>query len=353
MAKRVVLGMSVGVDSSVAVHLLQEEGYEVIGVHMRLIDTTAEASEDARLVAERFQIPFHVLDLRREFRQTIIEDFIQAYRTGLTPNPCVRCNQQIKFGHLAEFAQTLGAEFLATGHYAKIEQAPDGSAYLKRGEDASKDQSYFLCQIDRRMLARIVFPLGGMTKEETRRIADELGLKVAQKPDSQEICFVPNNDYKQFLLETLGLKRFQPGDFLDMNGQKIGRHQGIPCYTVGQRKGLGVALGYPAYVTAIDAQKGTVTIGRQEDLLHDHLSADELNWLTDLPEGQPIAVQAKIRYRAQAEPAVLTIREGEAVAAFAKPQRAITPGQVVCFYDDDRVLGGGRILKAWSADSSH
>lgn len=348
MAKRVVLGMSGGVDSSVAVHLLQEKGYEVIGVHMRLIETAMEASEDARLVAERFCIPFHVLDLRQEFRQTIIEDFIKAYSTGLTPNPCVRCNQQIKFGHLAEFAKTLGAEFLATGHYAQIEQTASGATYLKRGVDASKDQSYFLCQIDRRMLAHIVFPLGGMTKEETRRIADELGLQVAKKPDSQEICFVPDNDYKQFLLQTLGLKRFQSGDFLDVDGKKIGRHQGIPCYTIGQRKGLGLALGYPAYVTAIDAKNGTVVIGRQEDLWHDHLSADELNWLTDLPEGEPITVQAKIRYRAQAEPATLIIRDGQAVVAFNRPQRAITPGQVVCFYCEEHVLGGGRILKAWS-----
>ena len=348
MIKRIVLGMSGGVDSSVSVHLLKEAGYEVIGVHMRLIDATTEAVEDARQVAERFQIPFHILDLRQEFRQTIIEDFIQAYAAGQTPNPCVRCNQQIKFGHLAAFAQELGADLVATGHYAKIEHAPDGTLYLKRGEDVLKDQSYFLCQINRAMLERIVFPLGDLTKEETRRIADELGLKVAKKPDSQEICFVPDNDYKQFLLKTLRLQHFPTGDFLDQNGHIIGRHQGIPCYTIGQRKGLGVALGYPAYVTAIDASKGTVTIGRQEELLHNQLAANELNWLTDLPEARPLPVQAKIRYRAQAEPAVLTIKGGQAFVRFERPQRAITPGQVVCFYEGDKVLGGGKILNAWS-----
>lgn len=342
--------MSGGVDSSVAVYLLQQAGYQVIGVHMRLIDSSEQASEDARQVAERLHIPFHVLDLRQAFQQTIIEDFVQEYQAGHTPNPCVRCNQQIKFGHLANFAQLLGADFLATGHYAQIEHTPEGNAYLKRGQDNSKDQSYFLCQIERSMLKQILFPLGTYTKDEIRRIAGRLNLPVAQKPDSQEICFVPEDDYKRFLLQTMGLSRFKAGDFVDTSGQKLGRHQGIQCYTIGQRKGLGIALGYPAYVTAIDAQAGTVTLGKQEDLLHNRLLADEINWLVDLPDNQPIAVQAKIRYRAPAEPASITKTSSHQVlVAFERLQRAITPGQTVCFYHEDIVLGGGKIRQAWTA----
>ncbi len=349
MSKTVVLGMSGGVDSSVAVYLLQQAGYAVIGVHMQLINSSGQAGEDARQVAERLHIPFHVLDLRQNFRQTIIEDFVQEYAAGHTPNPCIRCNQQIKFGHLADFAQELGADFLATGHYAQIEHTPEGNAYLKRGQDISKDQSYFLCQIERSMLKKILFPLGNYTKDEIRRIADQLNLPVAQKPDSQEICFIPDDDYKQFLLQTMGLAHFKAGDFVDTSGQKLGRHQGIQCYTIGQRKGLGIALGYPAYVTAIDAHAATVTLGKQEDLLHNHLLADELNWLVDLPDNQPLAVHAKIRYRAPAEPAIITKQAPhQSYVAVERPQRAITPGQTVCFYHGDIVLGGGKILQAWT-----
>lgn len=355
MNNTVVLGMSGGVDSSVAVHLLQKAGYEVIGVHMRLIPErfmpgSSTAAEDAWQVAQRFKIPFHVLDLRWQFDRQIIQNFINEYASGRTPNPCILCNQQMKFGELVQFADQIGVQYIATGHYAKIEEDDQGRACLKKGDDPTKDQSYFLFHISRQVLPRIRFPLSGYSKEEIRRIAAELGLVVANKPDSQEVCFIPDNDYKSFLRAAMGNKPFKPGAFIDASGQTIGTHQGIECYTIGQRKGLGLALGYPAYVTDMNAERNTVTIGRQEELMHDVLMADDLNFLMELPQDQPITIQAKIRYRAQQEPAILTIQEQQAYVVFAQPQRAITPGQGVCFYDGDTVLGGGKIIKVWSND---
>lgn len=348
MNKTVAVGMSGGVDSSVAVHLLKEAGYQVIGVHMLLHDDGSSlAAREAENVAKRLEVPFYTVDLRRAFRQEVIEPFIREYLAGRTPNPCVRCNQQIKFGYLADFARQIGADFIATGHYAQIERRGE-NVYLKRGQDERKDQSYFLCQIRREMLSRVLFPLGHLNKDATRRLAAACQLEAAQKPESQEICFIPDNDYKNFLLKQSGQTHFAAGDFINESGQKLGTHQGIPCYTIGQRKGLGIALGYPAYVTAIDVENNTVTLGTEEALLHDHLQADNLNYLVDLPTGKPLSVLAKIRYRAQREPATLTISGQWAEVAFARPQRAITPGQTVCFYHGDYVLGGGKILRAWS-----
>lgn len=346
--KKVVLGMSGGVDSSVSVHLLQQAGYEVIGVHMQMIPQAyappSTALEDARKVAEHLKIPFHVLDVRDAFQELVIDYFIQEYYRGRTPNPCIICNKHLKFKIFAQYAQELGGDFIATGHYAKIEQDAQGHYQLKKGDDPQKDQSYFLFNIEPELLPKILFPLCAYSKEETRAIATQLGLEVAQKADSQEICFIQDNDYKRFLVQAAQSKISVGGDFIDFTGQKIGRHQGIQNYTIGQRKGLGVALGKPAYVVAIDPLRNQVTLGDDDQLQKTTLIASHNHFLGNITVGQPVSVEAKVRYRAQPAAAILTLEpNGEARLVFDQPQRAITPGQGVCYYQGDTVLGGGMI----------
>lgn len=341
MAK-IALGMSGGVDSSVAVHLLQEAGWEVQGIHLQLTEGDAEeadrAAKDAQAVADHFGIPLAVIEARDAFRRLVTDPFIAAYRRGETPNPCVRCNRLIKFGQLWRLAQELGCSHLATGHYARLAEI-DGETALCRGP-GKKDQSYFLYGIDRAVLPSLVFPLGAFEKTETRALAASLGLAVAQKKDSQDICFIPDNDYAHWL-EGNAPALAGGGAFVDPEGRTLGQHQGAWRYTIGQRKGLGIALGYPAYVTAIDAEAGRVTVAGDEALWHNGLAAHELNWLTDLPaEGEAMA---QIRSRDQGHPCRYRIADGGLELHFETPVRAITPGQSVVLYDGDRVLGGGLI----------
>lgn len=361
---RVVLAMSGGVDSSVSAVLLKRQGYDVIGLFMRTgVDYPGDHSAgrtggaahkkgccsaldagDARRVADRLDIPFYALDFEVEFGQ-IIDYFADEYVRGRTPNPCVVCNTWLKFGRLWEFARHLGAEFVATGHYARVLPGPDGPQ-LHTGRDPDKDQSYVLHGVRRDLLPHLIFPVGGYTKAEVRALAREAGLTtVADKPDSVEICFVPGGDH----VEVVRARRpgvAKPGRIVERDGTVLGTHDGIDRFTVGQRKGLGVATGRRRFVLEILPESGTIVVGDSEDLLAPGLLAGRVNWLIDVPPG-PIRCAAKIRYRHTATPAtVVPTPDGGAEVRFDVPQAAVTPGQAVAFYDGTRVLGGGWIERA-------
>lgn len=357
MAKgpRVVVAMSGGVDSSLAAALLVEAGYDVIGVSMRLwAGADAAASGccslddflDARMVADQLRIPFYVLDFRAEFERAVIDDFVAEYRRGRTPNPCTRCNQFVKFVSLWDRARELGAGSIATGHYARRRIGPNG-AELLRGVDPEKDQSYFLFAIDRHTLAHTLFPVGGFTKPDVRREAERRGLPVARKPDSQEICFVPNNGYAAFVEERASAVPLRAGTVVDMAGAVVARHAGVHRFTVGQRRGLGVeAGGAPRYVTEIDGAAGVVRIGSDAEVRSDGVVAGGANWLGPVPE-PGAAVCVKIRSRCALEPAVVEAIDGDRFTVRApNGLRAVTPGQAVVLYDGDRVVGGGWIERA-------
>jgi tRNA-specific 2-thiouridylase len=357
MAARVVLAMSGGVDSSVAAHLLKAQGYEVIGLFMR---TGVHGSEDgdrphkkgccsaldagdARRVADRLDIPFYALDFEEDFGR-IIDYFADEYLAGRTPNPCVVCNNWLKFGKLWSYGRQLQADFIATGHYARAVRQGD-TVELHQAADPDKDQSYVLHGLRRAVLPHLLFPIGGLRKEEVRALAREAGLGVADKPDSVEICFVPGGDHAAVIRERRpGLAT--AGRVVDSEGQVLGEHDGIERFTIGQRKGLGIAGAERRYVLRIIPTENKVVLGPREDLLAMGLRASRVNWLAELPAG-PLACQAKIRYRHTAAPAIVTAlpRDGAAVK-FAEPQSAITPGQAVVFYDGSRVLGGGWIEEA-------
>lgn len=361
MKRRVVVAMSGGVDSAVAAALLKEEGYEVIGVTLKLwprIPTaptefrlnsccTPETLEDARLVAAEIGIPHYLLSAEREFEERVITPFCQEYLAGRTPLPCTVCNSDIKFGSLLKRASAWEADFVATGHYARTVPDPaTGRILLKRGVDPEKDQTYFLSALTQEQLRRIRFPLGEMRKAEVREVAVQLGLRVARKPDSQELCFLPTGDYRQFLRERYG-EEIQPGVIRDMHGRILGRHPGVAFYTVGQRRGLGIAGGGPHYVVALSPQENAVIVGREEDLFADTLVAERVNFLPfDELTGER-SVLATIRYRhPPVEAAVHPGDSGTVLVRFARPMRAITPGQGVVFYDPndpDLVVGGGTI----------
>jgi tRNA-uridine 2-sulfurtransferase len=352
---KIVVAMSGGVDSSVAAALLKQAGNEVIGATMRLhtppdsnnsTKQTAEAVTDARRVAEKLGIPHHVIDLRDVFSRTIIEDFCEEYRLGRTPNPCVRCNHLIKFGVLWEKARELGADLLATGHYARIEKdETTGKFLLKKGKDPSKDQSYFLCRLTQEQLSRSLFPLGNLTKTEVRKIARDLGLPTATQPESQEICFVPNDDYAAFL-QNHNHTAVLLGPILDTGGKTLGQHRGIMYYTIGQRKGLGIAAPSPLYVTAIEPERNTIIVGSKAQTYADELVVDDVNWISGSPPEFPLTVKARIRYRHTEAEAIVTRRDKSGVyVKFSTPQMAVTPGQAVVFYDGDTVIGGGTITR--------
>jgi tRNA-specific 2-thiouridylase len=354
MPKRVVLAMSGGVDSSVSAYLLKQQGYDVIGLFMRTGVHAAEDSRadrkkgccsaidagDGRRVADRLDIPFYALDFEQEFER-IIDYFADEYVAGRTPNPCVVCNNWLKFGKLWSFGKQLDADFIATGHYAQIIAGTDGPE-LHRGLDPDKDQSYVLHGIKRAVMPHLLFPIGGLRKAEVRRIARELGLPVADKPDSVEICFVPDGDHARLVRE----RRPQlqtAGNFVDQAGNVLAEHDGIERFTIGQRKGLGYAAGERRYVLDILPETNDVVLGDSEELLADGLVASRMNWLTAAaPES--LRCTAKIRYRHTAAPATVTATsDGGASVRFDEPQSAITPGQAVVFYDGPRVLGGGWI----------
>ena len=351
--KRVVLGMSGGVDSSVAVHLLQKAGYEVHGVHMLMIPdefgANPDAARDAESVAKQFNISFSVLDVRDKFRNIIIQQFVNEYSNGRTPNPCVLCNKVFKFGFLADELQKFDADYISTGHYVNSTEyvlGDKGNCYhlFHKAADAKKDQSYFLAMVNPDIVQKCIFPLGGLTKEEVRDIAREIGLPVAEKKDSQEICFIPDNDYKTCLNKVLPPSAFRKGKVFHADGSYLGEHTGIQNYTIGQRKGLGISLGKPAYVVALDAKRNRVILGDNEHLMADTLTASDNNYFIDVPIDEPFAVEAKIRYRAQAAPATLLRHaDGTSTVTFAESQRAITPGQYVAYYINDLLIGGGII----------
>ena len=363
--------MSGGVDSSVAACLLKEQGYECVGVFMRVgvegteghgdIGTegglrrgccSVEDAIDARAIAGRLGIPLYVLNFQRQFDE-IIEYFVDEYGRARTPNPCIMCNTRLKFGELLRYADMMDAEFVATGHYARIVQR-GGHACLARSANPRKDQSYVLFGIRRSDLGRCLFPLGEIAEKATvRRIAADLGLRVHDKPESQEICFVPGNDYKE-LLRQRRPETQRPGEVRDAAGNLLGTHDGIANYTIGQRRGLGIATGEPAYVTRLDLQSNTVTLGSREDLLSPGLIADGVNWLTDAPAAgdvQPASI--KIRHMHTPAPGSIVLRESGAVeATFEQPQSAVTPGQAAVFYDDEIVLGGGWIVGPVRSDDA-
>ncbi len=345
--------MSGGVDSSVAAHFLVEQGYEVIGLFMRLgldkidpitktkICCSLEDANDARSVADQLGIQFHVLNFREAFDR-IIDNFCTEYLNGRTPNPCILCNQDLKFGKLLSFSRMLHADFIATGHYARVEKS-EGKYLLKKGVDTRKDQSYVLFSLNQEQLSRTIFPLGSVTKDYVRQVAKDLRLKTKDKPESQDICFVLDNNYHTLLYERYG-SSITPGTLKDTRGNILGKHPGVPFFTIGQRKGLGVALGTPRYVIDINPQENTVVIGTSDELMQDELVASAVNWISLDKLRAPLWVEAKIRYHHSPSPATVYPYDQDKVrVVFESPQRAITPGQAVVFYHEDVVVGGGWI----------
>jgi len=355
--KRIVVAMSGGVDSSVTAALLKEQGHEVIGMTMQIWDYstfTADHGEsfgtccslddvyDARRVAETIGIPFYVVNFEKDFQRQVIDRFCDDYFAGRTPNPCVLCNQVLKFELLLRRARELEADALATGHYARI--LPEGEGYvLRKGLDPQKDQSYFLFTLTQAQMRRVLFPLGGMSKEEVRGHAARFDLQVAEKAESQDICFVPDGDYVRFLEEERG-RGGMDGEIVHVSGQVLGRHLGTYRYTIGQRRGLGIAWPQPLYVVGIDAENRRVVVGEQEHLAVAGLAVHGVNWSDGAAPDGPLRARCRIRYRQQEVPVLITPLEGgRARVDFDQPQRGVTPGQAAVFYDGDKVLGGGWI----------
>ena len=349
--------MSGGVDSSVAAALLADQGHEVIGLSMQLYDQsqgekafgsccTIDDLHDARRVAAQLGFPHYIMNFERQFEEQVISSFVQDYTAARTPIPCIRCNGDLKFTTLLDRARGLDAPTVATGHYARVDRSSDGRYVLKRGIDTAKDQSYFLFTLTQAQLACAQFPLGAMRKPDVRAYADARHLPVADKPDSHEICFVPDGDYAAFV-EQRAAEPPRPGRIADATGHTLGHHRGIHRFTVGQRKGLGLSTPIPLYVTALDAETATVTVGPRDDLDQSTLTASGVNWISGQPPSDSTRITAQIRHGHTAAPATVYPR-GDATAdvAFDDPQAAITPGQAVVFYRDDTVLGGGWIEAA-------
>ena len=352
----VFVAMSGGVDSSVAALLLQQAGHKISGVNLRMFHNedlgqspgktccSLADAEDAGLVARRLGAPFYVFDVSQVFRSTVIRDFIEEYQNGRTPNPCAVCNQTVKFGALLDRVRVLGADYLATGHYARVEQdAATGRYLLKRGLDRSKDQSYFLYMLTQEQLAHTLFPLGSLEKTQVRQLAEAHGLVNAHKHDSQDICFVPDGDYAAFIERTVGSPSL-PGNFVDQKGQVLGHHRGIIRYTHGQHKGLGLSTSEPLYVLEKDAVSNTIRLGPDSDLWSQTLTAEQFNWVSIPEPTEPIAVTVKTRYSQREAAAIARSLPGDRCqVTFEEPQRAITPGQAVVLYQEEIVVGGGTI----------
>ena len=355
MAEKALIAMSGGVDSSVAAFLCKEKGLECTGCTMKLHNynktdglqaktcCSLDDVEDARSVAQRLGIPYYVFDFSGEFKEKIIDKFVASYISGVTPNPCIDCNRYMKFSKLYDRARELGCDYVVTGHYAKIEKS--GEKYLlKKGLDESKDQSYVLCFLTQEQLSHTLFPLGELTKNEAREIAEKQGFVNAAKPDSQDICFVPDGNYAKVINELTGYVP-EEGNFIDLDGNFMGKHRGVIHYTIGQRKGLGVTFGEPKYVCGIDPESNTVTLGNNADLFKREVRIDGINWISgEAPEGE-FRCTAKIRYNQKEQPATVIPNGSEATIIFDEPQRAITPGQAAVIYDGDTVVAGGIIKR--------
>ncbi len=343
MSEKVLVGMSGGVDSSVAAKILMDAGYTVGGITLDLCETTADCTDDAKSVCNRMGIEHYSLDLKNAFKKYVISDFITEYKLGNTPNPCIVCNKHIKFGEMLDKATELGFDKIATGHYARIEKK-DGRYLLLKAKDLSKDQSYVLYNLTQEKLSKVLFPLGDYTKPEIRSIAEKAGFVNADRPDSQDICFVPDGDYATFIEKTDGFKS-QEGDYVDINGDLLGKHKGVINYTIGQRKGLGIALGKPQFVISKDAKLNKVVLGDEEHLFKKTVLINNVNFIPfDELEGE-MKVRAKLRYRHEPAEAVIRNRDNGVVEIeFSEPQRAPSSGQAAVLYDGDIVVGGGTII---------
>lgn len=355
MSRKALIAMSGGVDSSVAALLMKEKGYDCIGVTMKLYDNedigiskektccSLDDIEDARMVARRIGIPYYVVNFKDDFKEKVVDKFVNSYLQGRTPNPCIECNRYLKFEHLYQKARELECDVIVTGHYARIVQ--DGNQYLmKKATDSSKDQSYVLYSLTQEQLSHTIFPLGELTKEQVREIAQEHDFINSEKKDSQDICFIPDGNYKRFMTENYNVN-IGTGDFVDRTGKVLGTHQGYYGYTIGQRKGLGIAAEKPYYVVDIQPEQNRVVLGSNEDLFHSTLEAEEFNWILD-DDFSDRVIQAKVRYRQQTQDAYVKLLEnGRVQISFLEPQRAITKGQAVVLYQNDVVIGGGTIAR--------
>ena len=352
-----LVAMSGGVDSSVAACLLQEQGYDVVGSHMNLVHLDGvehgccgpAARADAAEVARIAGFPFEIVDLSGEFAAAVIDDFVSEHEAGRTPNPCARCNGEIKFGAFLRRADELGVDFVATGHYVRTAADPDGRWHLNRGEDTAKDQSYMLHMLGQSQLSRSLFPIGGLAKSATRALAERFGLPVAFKPDSQELCFAPSGDAGGFV-RSIAPHLGRSGEVVDVEGRRLGTHDGASRYTIGQRRGVGVALGAPAYVIEVDAMANRVVIGPRELLARRRLIADRVSWVAGGPPAEGVfEADVQIRYRGDVTPAVIEPKSAGVIhVEFRSPQRAVAPGQSAVIYRGDELLGGARILEAFS-----
>jgi len=348
--------MSGGVDSSATAALLLEQGYDVVGITLKLWpqDCVSRAEDkccgpqavtDARAVCHKLGIPYYLIDEADEFQKHVIQYFADEYKAGRTPNPCVMCNQNLKFGRLIDRATRLGADLIATGHFARVERREDGRALLKRGRDSRKDQSYFLFSLRQDQLARAMFPLGDKTKSDTREVARHCQLKTADKEESMEICFVPDKDYGKFLQQA-NLAQKHQGDIVDLDGRVLGRHDGIEFYTIGQRKGLGISSPRPLYVIELDADTNRVVVGDESALESDEFMVERCNWIPFDAPPETFEATVKIRYNHPGAPATIVSNgNGSATVKTHNPQRAIAPGQAAVFYDGDTVVGGGWIAR--------
>ena len=350
--KKALIGMSGGVDSSVAAFLTRQEGFSCIGATLRLHDRSCGGSDDvadARSVACRLGFDHVVLEAREEFAENVMDPFVSCYESGRTPNPCIRCNRTMKFGLMLEKALEMGCDCVVSGHYARIRRDDTTGRYLLyKAADRAKDQTYFLACLSQHQLAHIRFPLGELTKEEVRRIAQEQGFVNAGKKDSQDICFVPDGDYVAFMESHTG-KSYPSGNYLDLTGKVVGTHRGAVCYTIGQRKGLGIALGAPVYVCRKDMEANTVTVGPNEALFANALRAEDMTFFPFPALTEPMAVTVKIRHSQHEQEAIVYPEESGTVRVeFKEPQRAITPGQAVVLYQGDLVIGGGTIREAFN-----